>query len=227
MRATTLVITSFALSVLAAILFGGPVAAETTTLRMTWYSDANEGEVMADLLKRFHEQNKDIEIILDQVPYKAVNETLPVQLASGQGPDMARVVDMGGVSRFALDMRPFLKDPGYWEANFGPFLEWMRPVGNATAIPGFMTQLTVTGPFVNKTLFEQAGVAMPGEKSTWEDWAKAVKQVADKVQVPCPLGPPFLCTRGVAGHAGLRRERRAGSGRRRLQTRSAAGLRLA
>src|ERR1700736_6054965 len=152
MRAATSVITSFVLSLLAATAFGGPVAAETTTLRMTWYSDGNEGEVMADLLKRFHEQNKDIEIVLDQVPYKAVNETLPVQLASGQGPDMARIVDMGGLSRFALDMRPFLKDPGYWETNFGPFLEWMRPAGDTKAIPGFMTQLTVTGPFVNKTL---------------------------------------------------------------------------
>jgi alpha-1,4-digalacturonate transport system substrate-binding protein len=188
MRAAMSVIASFALSLLAVTAFGGPVAAETTTtLRMTWYSDGNEGEVMADLLKRFHEQNEDIEIVLDQVPYKAVNETLPVQLASGQGPDMARVVDMGGLSRFALDMRPFLKDPAYWETNFGPFLEWMRPAGDTKAIPGFMTQLTVTGPFVNKTLFEQAGVAMPGEKSTWEDWAKAAKQVADKVQAPFPL----------------------------------------
>ncbi|MGY4233626.1 alpha-1,4-digalacturonate transport system substrate-binding protein [Bradyrhizobium sp. USDA 4449] len=187
MRAATTVITSFALCCLAAVVFGGPAAAETTTLRMTWYSDGNEGEVMADLLKRFHDQNKDIEIVLDQVPYKAVNETLPVQLASGQGPDMARVVDMGGLSRFALDLRPLLKDPGYWEANFGPFLEWMRPAGDTKSIPGFMTQLTVTGPFVNKTLFDQAGVAIPGEKSTWEDWAKAVKQVADKVQAPFPL----------------------------------------
>lgn len=187
MRAVAPVFTSFVLSVLSATTFCGLAAAEPTTLRMAWYSDGNEGEVMADLLRRFHEQNKDIEIVLDQVPFKAINETLPVQLASGQAPDMARVVDMGGLSRFALDMRPFLKDPGYWETNFGPFLEWMRPAGDTKAIPGFMTQLTVTGPFINKTLFEQAGVAMPGEKSTWEDWAKAAKQVADKVQAPFPL----------------------------------------
>ena len=65
---------------------------------------------------------------------------LPVQLASGQGPDMARVVDMGGLSRYALDMRPYLKDPAYWEKNFGPFLAWMRPAGETKSIPGFMTQ---------------------------------------------------------------------------------------
>ncbi len=186
MRVPAAIVTSIALSLLATATVGSQARAETT-LRMTWYSDGNEGDVMTDLLKRFHEQNKDIDVVLDQVPYKAVNENLPVQLASGQGPDMARVVDMGGLSKYALDMRPNLKDPAYWEANFGPFLEWMRPAGDTKAISGFMTQLTVTGPFVNKTLFEQAGVAMPGDKATWEDWAKAVKEVAAKVQAPFPL----------------------------------------
>jgi alpha-1,4-digalacturonate transport system substrate-binding protein len=179
--------TPLMLALLAATAICGSTAAQTTTVRMTWYSDGNEGEVIADLLKRFEAQNQDIKVVIDQVPFKAINETLPVQLASGQGPDMARIVDMGGLSRFALDLRPYLKDPAYWEQNFGPFLEWMRPAGDTQAIPGFMTQLTVTGPFVNKTLFEQAGVPMPGDKATWEDWAKATKDVAAKVQAPFPI----------------------------------------
>jgi hypothetical protein len=37
-------------------------------------------------------------------------------------------------------------------------LDWMRPDGS-DAITGFMTQLTLTGGFANKTLFDQAGVA--------------------------------------------------------------------
>ena len=175
------------LVLLLAGLLGGTAEAQTTTLRMAWYSDGNEGEVMADLLKRFEEQNNDIKVVLDQVPFKAVNENLPVQLASGQGPDMARVVDMGGLSRYVLDMRPYLKDPTYWEQNFGQFLPWMRPVGDTRSIPGFMTQLTVTGPFVNKTLFEQAGVPLPGDNATWEDWAKAAQAVATKTQAPFPI----------------------------------------
>ncbi|MBR0722364.1 ABC transporter substrate-binding protein [Bradyrhizobium manausense] len=163
------------------------VAAAQTTLRMTWYSDGNEGEVMADLLRRFEDKHPDIHVVLDQVPFKAINENLPVQLASGQGPDIARVADMGGLARYMLDLRPYLKDAAYWEANYGPFLQWMRVPGDTSSIPGFMTQLTVTGPFVNKTLFEQAGVAMPGPKATWENWAKATKEVAAKVQAPFPI----------------------------------------
>lgn len=177
-----------AASLLALPQASGVRAAEAqTTLRMTWYSDGNEGEVVADLLRRFEDKNKDIHVVLDQVPYKAINENLPVQLASGQGPDIARVSDLGGLARYMLDLRPYLKDAAYWEANYGPFLQWMRVPGDTSSIPGFTTQLTVSGPFVNKTLFEQAGVAMPPPKATWEDWAKATKEVADKVQAPFPI----------------------------------------
>jgi alpha-1,4-digalacturonate transport system substrate-binding protein len=175
-----------ALALTAGLVMGG-IAQAQTTVRIAWYSDGNEGEVITDLLKRFEAQNKDIKVVLDQVPYKAITENLPVQLASGQGPDIARVVDLGGIARYALDLRPHLKDAAYWEKNFGPFLPWMRPEGDTKAITGFMTQLTVTGPFVNKTLFEQAGIALPGAKATWEDWGKAVKDVAAKVQAPFPL----------------------------------------
>ncbi len=168
------------------LALGGAARAETT-VRIAWYSDGNEGDVLLDLLKRFEAKNADIKVVVDQVPFKAISETLPVQLASGQGPDIARVTDLGGIARYALDLRPYLKDAAYWDANFGPFLEWMRLEGDTKSIPGFMTQLTITGPFINKTLFEQAGVALPGPKATWDDWARATKAVADKVQAPFPI----------------------------------------
>jgi alpha-1,4-digalacturonate transport system substrate-binding protein len=166
--------------------FSGAVRAETS-VRIAWYSDGNEGEVLLDLLKRFEVKNPDVKVVVDQMPFKAISETIPVQLASGQGPDMVRTTDFGGIARYLLDLRPYLADPGYWEKNFGPFLQWMRAEGDTKSIPGFMTQLTITGPLVNKTLFEQAGIAMPGEKATWDDWAKAAKAVATKVGAPFPI----------------------------------------
>ena len=57
-------------------------------LRMMWYSDGIEGEVMQDLLTRFEEQNPDIDVVLDNVAYQVIQEQLPIQLASGQGPDL-------------------------------------------------------------------------------------------------------------------------------------------
>ena len=170
-----------------ALCFLASSAAAQTELRMTWYNDGIEGEVMQSLLDRFEQDNPDIDVTLDVVPYKAILESLPVQLAAGEGPDLARVTDLGGLSEHYLDLTPHVSDPAYWEASFGPFLQWLRRPGDDRAISGFMTQLTVTGPYVNKTLFEQAGVDMPGEGATWEDWAAVANQVAKALEIPIPM----------------------------------------
>ena len=163
-------------------------------LRMTWYDDGNEGAVMREILDRFEAANPGITVIMDTVPYSSgILESLPLQLASGQGPDIARVTNLGGLSEYFLDLRPYLSDPGYWDENFGPFLDWMRPAGS-DAIPGFMTQLTVTGPFINATLFEQAGVAVPEGDTTWEEWAAVTRQVAEAT------GTPYAMVMDRTGH---------------------------
>jgi alpha-1,4-digalacturonate transport system substrate-binding protein len=156
---------------------------EAVELRITWYDDGSEGAVLRELLDRFESENPDIKVVIDTVPYaQGILESLPLQLEAGEGPDMARVTQLGDLSKHFLDLRPYLADPAYWETNFGPFLAWMQSEPDGNAIPGFMTQLTVTGPFINRTLFEQAGVAVPSDASdqvTWEEWADAARQVAD------------------------------------------------
>ena len=160
-----------------------PAPEGVTELRITWYNDGNEGEVLRDLLDRFEADNPDIKVIIDTVDYASgIQQTLPIQLEAGEGPDMARVTQLGIVAKYMLDLRPYLSNPEYWEANFGPFLKWMQAEAGGNAIPGFMTQLTVTGPFINRTLFEQAGVPVPSDSSdqvTWQEWADAARQVAE------------------------------------------------
>lgn len=177
---------TFILGAAAFALMAGTALAETE-LRITWYNDGGEGDVMRAILDKFEAANPDIKVTLDVVPYKAVLESLPVQLAAGEGPDLARVTDLGGLAKYYMDLTPHLSNPAYWEENFGPFLKWKRLPGDTTSISGFMTQLTVTGPYVNKTLFDQAGVALPGEGATWDDWAAASKEVATKLDVPYPM----------------------------------------
>jgi alpha-1,4-digalacturonate transport system substrate-binding protein len=154
-----------------------------TELRITWYDDGSEGAVLRDLLDRFEADNPDIKVVIDTVPYSSgILETLPIQLEAGEGPDMARVTQLGVLAKYMLDLRPYLANPEYWEENFGPFLAWMQAEPDGNAIPGFMTQLTVTGPFINRTLFEQAGVPVPSDSSdqvTWQEWADAARQVAE------------------------------------------------
>ena len=116
---------------------------DAVELRMTWYDDGNEGEVIRDLLDRFEADNPNIKVVIDTVPYSSILDTLPIQLAAGEGPDMARVTDLGGLAQYYLDMTPYLSDPAYWEENFGSTLPWLRVTGDESAINGFSTQLTI------------------------------------------------------------------------------------
>ena len=166
-------------------------AQDSVELRMTYYTDGNEDVVMRDQLDRFEEANPDITVVMDTVAYDAILENLPIQLAAGEGPDIARVTDLGGLSEYYLDMRPFMSDEeiAYMEENYGPFLQWLRQPGDTESINGYHMQLTVTAPFINRTLFEQAGVEVPSDSSaevTWEEWADAVSQVAETLELDFP-----------------------------------------
>ena len=164
-----------------------PLAAQAADIRVMCYQDGVECEVTAAIAKRFEAQNPGTKVIIDTVPYKSIVEQLPVQLAAGQGPDIARVTDLGGLSKYYLDVRPHLKNAAYMEANFGSTLPWLRPTAADKGIYGFMSQLTMTGPYVNKTLFEQAKVAIPGPKATWDEWVEAARKVSKATQTPAAL----------------------------------------
>lgn len=162
--------------------------ASAVELRFMCYQDGNECEAWEEAFAGFEEENPDIDVVTDLVPYQAILDSLPVQLAGGGGPDLARVTDLGGLAQYMLDIAEYVEDPQYWEENFGPTLEWTRVQGpEDDGIYSLQDQLTVTGPFVNKTLFDQAGVEMPGEGATAEEWAEASRQVAEATGTPFPM----------------------------------------
>ena len=171
----------------AAALMGLSLAAQAAEIRVMCYQDGVECEVTAAQAKRFEAANPGTKVVIDTVPYKTIVEQLPVQLAAGQGPDIARVTDLGGLSKYYLDVSAHVKDRAYWEANFGATLPWLRPTATDKGIYGFMSQLTMTGPYVNKTLFEQAKVALPGPKATWDEWVEAARKVSKATQTPAAL----------------------------------------
>ncbi|MBI3507742.1 MAG: carbohydrate ABC transporter substrate-binding protein, partial [Proteobacteria bacterium] len=135
---------------------GAALAQAPVELRYMCYADANECEVSRELLDRFEKANTGIKVVVDKVGFNVIREQLETRLEAGQGPDMARVTNLGGLNKYYLDLRP-LVEAKYWEDNFGQTLDWMRVGGADKGIYGFLTQLTITGPFVNKTMFAEAG----------------------------------------------------------------------
>lgn len=170
---------------LAALIALGAGAASAQEIRFMCYSDGNECEVYEDVLSRFEAENPGVDVVVDVVPYQAILENLPVQLAAGTGPDMAKVTDLGGLNEYYLDLSPYI-DTSYWDDSFGGTLDWYRK-GDRQGYYGMHSQLTITGPFVNATLFEQAGVEMPGPGATWEEWAEAARAVAEATDADFPM----------------------------------------
>jgi alpha-1,4-digalacturonate transport system substrate-binding protein len=164
-----------------AVLLFVPHAAHTqpaAPIQLTYmcYSDGVECEVARDLLDRFHAAHPDVRVTVETVSFNVVREQLETRLNAGQGPDMARITNLGGMNRHYLDLRPYV-DAERWERAFGPTLDWMRNGARDRGVYGFLTQLTVSGAFVNRTLFQRAGIPLPGPRATWDDWAAAVRTV--------------------------------------------------
>jgi len=172
--------------------------AEVVELRMMWYNDGVEGEVMRDLLNRFEAANPDIRVVMDTVAYADLHTILQGQVETGTGPDLARVTDVNRFKQYYLDMRPYMTDPDGWAANWPEaVLNSLRVPGDTKGLHGFPTQFTVTGPFINRTLFEQAGVPVPSDTSdkvTWETWVEAAKKVA------AATGTPYAVAIDRTGH---------------------------
>ncbi|WP_298961473.1 ABC transporter substrate-binding protein [uncultured Roseibium sp.] len=172
-------------AVLASLMLGvGAASAEE--IRLMCSSDGNECEAAMEIIQRFEADNPDVKVVMDKVPYKAILENLPVQLAAGTGPDIAKVTDLGGLNEYYLDLAPYV-DRDYWETSFGDTLNWYRSGPDDDGIYGLHSQLTITGPYINKTLFEQAGVEIPAADADWDTWADAARQVAEATQTPFPM----------------------------------------
>ncbi|MDE3239073.1 MAG: extracellular solute-binding protein [Paracoccaceae bacterium] len=171
---------------LAATFLATTAASAAVQLRFECAQDGNECDTMMAIFKKFEATHPDIQVKMDLVPYKAILENLPVDLAAGTGPDMAKITDLGGLHKYYLDLAPYV-DKAALEKDFGKTLDWYRAGPNDKGIYGIQTQLTITGAFINKTLFDQAKVAVPGKDATWDDWAKAARAVAKATGTKYPM----------------------------------------
>ncbi|WP_439561931.1 ABC transporter substrate-binding protein [Roseinatronobacter sp.] len=142
---------------------------------------------LAPVVERYNAENSGKTVVLEQVAYQVLLESLPVQLESSDGPDGAVVTDLGGLSRYYVDLTEWV-DAEFFESEYGQTLQWLRGGDpDSTAINGKPSTLTVNGGYVNLTLFEQAGVAVPEEGATWEEWAEATRQVAAATGTEFPM----------------------------------------
>ncbi len=58
-------------------------AQDSVELRILWYNDGNEGDVLRDLLDRFEAENPNIKVTIDVVAYADLHNILQTQVEAG------------------------------------------------------------------------------------------------------------------------------------------------
>lgn len=140
------------------------------------YQNGNECDVLGAIAADF-EAATGHTVAMEVVGYEIVRDQLENQLQTDAAPDVARVTNLGGLNQYYLDLTPHV-DAEYFESAYGAVLPWYRaPGGEDTGIYGWPTELTVTGPYINVTMFDDAGVDIPGDGATWDEWMVALGEV--------------------------------------------------
>ena len=152
--------------------------ASAVELNMMLSDVDKKADIVEDFTKRYTEANPDVTININLVGYEVIRDQMAAQLEAKNGPDLALVTSLGPLNPYYVDLTPYV-DADAWEEAYGAVLPWYR-AGAPDGIYGFHAEMTVTGPYVNLTMFEEAGVEVPEPGATWDDWAEATQQVMDE-----------------------------------------------
>ena len=160
----------FAVGMLATAMAEG----EVKTLKMLWFSDGIEGQVMQELIKEYEAEHPDIHVELMEVAYADYDNKIRTLLAAGEQPALARTTNVTSYLDYLVDMNEYMPE-GFTDR----FADLSGKVwdGRLVAVP---MEFAVVGCIYNKTAFEKAGVAVPqspDEVWTWEEFDAALKQV--------------------------------------------------
>ncbi|MCY3914581.1 MAG: ABC transporter substrate-binding protein [Chloroflexi bacterium] len=151
------------------------LAQDAIELRFLCFEDGNECEVYADLLAQFSEINPDIKVAVDVTAEEEVLARLQAAYDADESYDIARA-KRGWMPGKYVDLQPLLGEA--LTANFRPvYFEFLRVLPDDRGIYALPDALGVVAPFVNVSLFEQAGVPLPAEGASWDEWLAALDEV--------------------------------------------------
>jgi alpha-1,4-digalacturonate transport system substrate-binding protein len=153
-------------------------AASADEISFLCYQNGNECDVLGAIAADYEAETGHT-VAMEVVGYEIIRDQLENQLQTDAAPDVARVTNLGGLNQYYLDLTPYV-DAEYMEAAYGAVLPWYRaPGGEDNGIYGWPTELTVTGPYINVTMFDDAGVEIPGDGATWDEWMTALGEVQE------------------------------------------------
>ncbi|MHA7155680.1 ABC transporter substrate-binding protein [Arthrobacter sp. TMN-50] len=147
------------------------------TLSYVYFTDGPDEQATRDLIAEF-EQEHDVTVELEVLPYADLVTSTQARLSGGNAPDVVRLTGLTDFRADLLDLRTYLGEDYAEEFLPGPLTGALGDNEELLAVP---SDATLNGPFVNVDLFEEAGVDLPdpADPWTWEEMVDAATEVKD------------------------------------------------
>jgi raffinose/stachyose/melibiose transport system substrate-binding protein len=168
---------------------------KTITFWHTWGAANHPNKPIVDEVVAFLEDKYDITIEQDSTDFESYKIKLATAYAAGEAPDIARGWSLGF-------MQPFVEGGKLLALD-----EYMTDYFKAKMLPGTTDNMTFDGKvyglpmgittpalFVNRPMFEEAGLELPTD---WDKLVTAVKYFKEKGVVPMALGAKDYSTLGI------------------------------
>jgi multiple sugar transport system substrate-binding protein len=182
MRKSRIVVV-LSLFIIVAVLIAVPGTTPTADARrrtqVRWFvglgagSDAPTIPAQEAFVEKYNESQDEIELIVEFVDNNSAYDVLNTQLASGNAPDIVGPVGIRGRASFPgawLDLEPLVEETGYDLSDFDPALvDFYRTDDGLVGLPFAVFPSFI---FVNKDLFDEAGVPYPPQEygAMYTDW---------------------------------------------------------
>lgn len=151
---------------------GDDEAAEQVTLYVS--GDSSEGNAYAKMAEKYEEETG-VYVEVTDVPYDDLETKVTTAVQADDAPDVVRI---SGVNPDWADYLMDLSDI----AEGSKTIESMTVRNEEGIVHAVPTDLTAVGMFVNKELFEEAGVSYPTSEDeiwTWDEFLSSVEEVKD------------------------------------------------
>ena len=140
-------------------------------VQIYWYIGLGAGSQPAQIplekefVEKYNASQNEIQLITIIVDNKYARDNLTAQIAAGNAPDIVGPVGTAGRAAFPgsfLDLEPLVKEFAYDTSDIDPaFLEFYKDQGKLVGLPFAIFPEFV---FVNKDLFDEAGLPYPPQK---------------------------------------------------------------
>ncbi len=156
-------------------VLGSLAVAQKTEISVLWMAAGSGDQALFEkYVALYEEQNPDISVNVSFVALPQLAQRLQLMVAGKTAPDVARVTTstIAEFAPLASDLTGSI-DPNDFMPTQVPYIQ------AENGVIGAPIDITVTALYYNKGCFEEAGVAVPSEPWTLEEWKAAMLQVKE------------------------------------------------